>query len=496
MAIDLKSYYSSVECVARGLDPLTTNLVVADESRTEKTICLAVSPMLKACHIGGRARLFEVVQRIREINQDRLSRIPDHRFKGKSALAHELREHKDWEVDYIIAPPRMAEYIRISSKIYGIYLKYIAAEDIHVYSIDEVFMDVTDYLASYKKSAHELTMDIIHDILSETGITATAGIGSNLYLAKVAMDVVAKHVPADKDGVRIAELDEMTYRKQLWDHQPLTDFWRIGHGIAEKLESYGMHTMGDVARYSLTHEEQLYRLFGVNAELIIDHAWGWEPCTMKYIKAYKPQANSLGSGQVLQSAYTFEKALVVMKEMAEALSLDLVDKHLVTRQIVINIGYDRESLDNPAIASQYTGAVGYDYYGRKVPKSAHGTANLDQLTSSTRLIRDAVVALYYRITDPKLLVRRLNITACNIVDESEAEKEQHAPMQLDLFADNEALIEDKQKKQNELTKERKMQKAMLSIKKKFGKNAILKGLDFDEGATTKERNNQIGGHKA
>jgi DNA polymerase V len=494
-AIDLKSFYASVECVARGKDPLTTNLVVADESRTEKTICLAVSPSLKAYHIAGRARLFEVVQRIKEINYERLRRIPDHRFKGKSASATELNEHPDWEVDYIVATPRMAEYIRVSTDIYGIYLKYIAPEDIHVYSIDEVFMDVTDYLVSYRKTPHELAIEIIHDILSQTGITATAGIGTNLYLAKVAMDIVAKHTEADQDGVRIAELDEMNYRQLLWNHQPLTDFWRVGHGIARKLAMYGIKTMGQIARMSINNEELLYRLFGVNAELLIDHAWGWEPCTMPYIKAHKPEMNSMGSGQVLPHAYDFKKARVVMLEMADALAMDLVDKRLVTDQLAITINYDGESLRKSEY-QDYTGPIAYDYYGRVVPRHVQGAVKLERLTSSSRLIRQAIDELFCRIVDHSLLVRRLNITAVRVINEDEALREKCAPIQLDLFTDYEAEYKAIEKEETLLANERNLQKTVLAIKKKFGKNAILKGLDFAEGATARERNNQIGGHKA
>lgn len=494
-AIDLKSFYASVECVARGKDPLTTNLVVADASRTEKTICLAVSPSLKAYHIAGRARLFEVVQRIKEINYERLRHISDHRFKGKSASAIELQEHPDWEVDYIVATPRMAEYIRVSAEIYGIYLKYIAPEDIHVYSIDEIFMDVTDYLTSYKKTAHELAIEIIHDILRQTGITATAGIGTNLYLAKIAMDIVAKHTEADKDGVRIAELDEMSYRQLLWNHQPLTDFWRVGRGIARKLAMYGIKTMGQIARMSINNEELFYRLFGVNAELLIDHAWGWEPCTMPYIKAYKPEVNSMGSGQVLPHAYDFKKARVVMLEMADTLAMDLVDKQLVTDQLSIMINYDGESLRRSEY-QEYTGPVGYDYYGRVVPRHAQGTIKLGRLTSSSRLIRKAVDELFCKIVDHSLLIRRINITAIRVINEEEALRERQIPVQLDLFTDYEAERKAIEQEETQLENERNLQKTVLAIKKKFGKNAILKGLDFAEGATARERNNQIGGHKA
>ena len=495
IAIDLKSMYASVECVARGLDPLTTNLVVADVSRTEKTICLAVTPSLKAYGIGGRARLFEVVQRLREVNYERQMKSPSRRLTGKSVSDIELKEHPDWAVDYIAAPPRMAHYIDVSSKIYGIYLKYIAPEDIHVYSIDEVFMDVTDYLKSYKKTAHELAMTMIRDVLSQTGITATAGIGTNMYLCKVAMDIVAKKAPADKDGVRIAELDEMSYRKQLWDYRPITKFWRVGKGIAEKLAMYGIDTMGKVARQSVKNEELLYRLFGVNAELLIDHAWGWEPCTMDMVKAYKPENNSFSNGQVLQSAYDFRKARVVVQEMAENMALDLVSKRLVTDQIILTVGYDRESLTNPDIRAHYHGEVTTDYYGRQVPKHAHGTANLSRKTSSTKLITEAIVDLFDRIVNKDLLVRCLNLTVNHVVNEEEANR-RTTPTQLDLFTDYEELARQQEAEKAELDKERRIQEAQLAIKQRFGKNAILRGLNFEEGATAKERNEQIGGHKA
>lgn len=491
-AIDLKSFYSSVECVARGLDPLTANLVVADVSRTQKTICLAVSPSLKAYGLKGRSRLFEVEQRVNEINNQRLSKIPTHRFSGKSYLDNELKAHPDWQVDYIAATPRMAEYIKVSSAIYAIYLKYIAPEDIHVYSIDEVFFDATDYLKNYKLSAHQLCMKMIRDVLNTTGITATAGIGTNLYLCKVAMDVVAKHIPADKDGVRIAELDEITYRKTLWSHKPITDFWRVGRGIAEKLLPYGIDTMGQIARTSINNESLLYKLFGVNAELLIDHAWGWEPVTMPYIKAYKPETTSISNGQVLQMPYTFDRAMVVAKEMADDLALQLVAKHQVTRQIVINIGYDIESLNG----HNYTGKVTMDYYGRKVPQHAHGTINLEHYTSSARLITQAVEQLFSTHVDHALLVRRLNITANNLKRRAEAEKEEAQPVQLDLFADNHAVQVRKQEEDRQLQKEQKLQEASIKIKQRFGKNALLKGLNFAEGATQIERNNQIGGHRA
>ena len=506
IAIDLKSFYSSVECVARGLDPLTTNLVVADVSRTEKTICLAVSPSMKAYGLGGRARLFEVVQKMREVNYERRKAIGFKPFTGKSYLAKELAAHPDWEADYIAATPRMAEYIRVSSEIYGIYLQYIAPEDIHVYSIDEIFADVTDYLHTYKMTAHELAMTMIRQVLKATGITATAGIGTNLYLCKVAMDVVAKHIPADKDGVRIAELDEMSYRRKLWDHQPMTDFWRFGRGIVARLNSIGVDTMGQLARLSVNNEELLYQMFGVNAELIIDHAWGWEPVTMAwgwepvtmdYIKAYKPETNSLGSGQVLQSPYSADKGRVVAREMADALSLDLVDKHLVGDQIVLTVGYDRESLTNPAIRAQYHGEVTTDWYGRSVPKHAHGTLSLEHSTSSSKQIMEAVTELYDRIVNPILLVRRLNITVNHVISEEQARRQQqNTPVQLDLFTDYEAEAEKQKQEKDAAAKERRLQEAALKIKKEFGKNALLRGLNYAEGATQKERNNQIGGHKA
>ena len=495
IAIDLKSFYASVECVERHLDPLTTNLVVADTSRTEKTICLAVSPSLKAYGISGRARLFEVIQRLREVNNQRRLQSPGFRLTGKSTSDVELRQHPDWEIDYIAATPRMAYYIEYSTRIYQTYLKYIAPEDIYVYSIDEVFIDATQYLQSYKMTGHELARKMIADVLKTTGITATAGIGTNMYLCKIAMDIVAKHIPADKDGVRIAELDEMSYRRLLWNHRPLTSFWRVGKGIAQKLESYGIDTMGKIARCSLRNEELLYNLFGVNAELLIDHAWGWEPCTMEAVKAYRPETNSLSHGQVLQSAYDFKKARVVTQEMADGIALELVDKRLVTNQLVLTISYDSESLSDPEIRAKYHGPVTTDYYGRKAPKHAHGTANLERMTSSSRLITEAVMALYDRIVNPDLLVRRINITTNNVIEESKA-SEHNMPIQLDLFTDYEELERKNNEEKAVLEKERKMQEAVLSIKKRFGKNAILKGLNFEEGATAKERNQQIGGHKA
>ncbi len=495
IAIDLKSFYASVECVERGLSPLDTNLVVADKNRTEKTICLAVSPPMKACGIGGRARLFEVVQRIREINRERLHRSCGRKFSGKSFSDAELKAHPDWELDYIVAPPRMAFYIEYSTRIYRIYLKYIAPEDIHVYSIDEVFMDVTSYLSTYRMSAHELAMTIIREVLRQTGITATAGIGTNMYLAKVAMDIVAKHIPADKDGVRIAELDGMSYRRMLWSHRPLTDFWRVGGGIARRLERYGIRTMGDIARQSVRDEELLYNLFGVNAELLIDHAWGWESCTIEMVKAYRPETNSLSSGQVLQEPYTAGKARVVIREMAEAAAFDLLDKRMVTDQLVLTVGYDTASLTDPAIRNKYKGEVTADRYGRPVPKHAHGTVNLAGHTSSARQITNAAAELYDRIVNPDLLVRRLNLTANRVIRECDTVR--HAvPVQYDLFTDIDAVHRQEKKEKTERDKERRAQEAILKIRKQFGKNAILKGMNFEEGATVIQRNGQIGGHKA
>ena len=496
IAIDLKSFFASVECVERGLNPLTTNLVVADVSRTDKTICLAVSPSLKAYGIGGRARLFEVIQRLREVNNERSYKAPGFRLTGKSCKDEELKAHADWEVDYIAAPPRMTKYIEYSTRIYQIYLKYIAPEDIHVYSIDEVFMDVTAYLSTYRMTAHELAMTMIRDVLKSTGITATAGIGTNLYLCKIAMDIMAKKAPADKDGVRIAELDEMSYREQLWDYTPITKFWRVGKGIAEKLAQYGMYTMGDVALCSVQREELLYKLFGVNAELLIDHAWGWEPVTMEYVKAYRPETNSLSSGQVLTEPYTFQKARVVVQEMADAMALDLVSKRLVTDQMVLTVGYDIESLTNPEIRATYQGAVTTDHYGRQVPKHAHGTANLGKHTSSGKQLMEAVTSLYDRIVNPRLLIRRLTLAVNHVIREECAGTSNAAPVQLDLFTDYEALKAQQKAEEDAQAKERRMQETLLNIKNKFGKNSILRGLNFEEGATAIERNKQIGGHKA
>ena len=462
-----------MECVARGLDPLTTNLVVADASRTDKTICLAVSPSLKEYGIGGRARLFEVKQRLMEVKY----------------------QHPEWNTEFIIATPRMAQYLEVSNQIYNIYLKYVAPEDIHPYSIDEVFIDVTPYLATYRMNARELTIKMIRDVQAQTGITATAGIGTNMYLAKVAMDIMAKKAPADADGVRIAELDEMSYRRSLWDYQPITKFWRVGHGIARKLALYGIDTMGKLARQSVQDEELLYRLFGVNAELLIDHAWGWEPCTIDAVKAYRPETNSFSNGQVLQSPYDSKRARVVVQEMADAMALKLVSRRLVTDQLVLTVGYDRESLTRPEIRATYHGEVTTDHYGRQVPEHAHGSANLGKHTSSVSQIMEAAMEVFDRVVNPNLLIRRLNITVNHVISESAAA--QHSiPEQLNLFTDYEALEKERQQQQEALDKERRLQEARLKIRQRFGKNALLRGLNFEDGATARERNSQIGGHKA
>ena len=501
IAIDLKSFYASVECVERNLDSMKTNLVVADPSRTEKTICLAVPPAMKEYGIPGRPRLFEVVQRIRQVNAGRLCNAPGRRFAGASWDADELRADPALSVAYVTAPPRMALYMEYSTRIYDIYLKYIAPEDIHVYSIDEVFLDVTGYLDTYRLTPRELAKMMMQDVLQTTGIVAAAGIGTNLYLCKVAMDIEAKHVEPDEDGVRIAQLDEGEYRRLMWGHRPLTDFWRVGRGYARKLEENGLFTMGDIARCSLGgpaeyhNEELLYRLFGVNAELLIDHAWGWEPCTIADVKAYKPESSSVSSGQVLHCPYDFRKGRLVVREMTDLLVLGLVDRKLVTDQIVLSIGYDRESLTDPEIRRCYKGPVTTDHYGRKVPKHAQGTANLGRHTSSTRLIIDAVTELYDRIVDENLLIRRVNVAAGHVTEESEM-GQREVYEQLDLFTDYEALEKRRAEEEEQLKRERKIQEAMLDIKKKFGGNAILKGMNLQDGATARERNGQIGGHKA
>ena len=491
IAIDLKSFYASVECVERGLDPMNAHLVVADESRTEKTICLAVSPALKAQGIPGRPRLFEVIQRVRAINADRQKRASGRRFQGASHFASELQENANLALDYIVAPPRMAFYIEYSTRIYQIYLNYVDEKDIHVYSIDEVFIDATEYLKASGLTARDLAMEIILDVLRSTGITATAGIGPNLYLCKVAMDVWAKHIEPDENGVRIAELDEMSYRRQLWNHRPLTDFWRVGRGYARKLEEHGMFTMGDVARQSVRDEDVLYDLFGINAELLIDHAWGWESCTIADIKAYKSESSSIGSGQVLSCAYSFGKARLVVREMADALALELVDKRLTTDQLVLDVGYDN---GNVADGGAYAGEVKADRYGRRTPKPAHGTQRLERRTSSARRIAEAALELYDRIVDPRLSVRRLNLAALNIADEREAV--QDVPEQLDMFTDYAALEQQRAAEEAALAREKQGQQAILEIRRKFGKNAILKGTSLMEGATARDRNRQIGGHKA
>ena len=499
IAIDLKSFYASVECIERKLDPLTTNLVVADSSRTEKTICLAVSPSLKRYGIPGRARLFEVVQRVKEVNAERRIKAPGRQFSGKSAFSKELDIRSELEIDYLVAPPRMALYLDYSTRIYNVYLQYVAPEDIHVYSIDEVFLDVTQYLHTYGLTPKELAAKMIKNVLAETGITATAGIGTNLYLCKVAMDIMAKKVTPDADGVRIAELNEMSYRRLLWTHRPLTAFWRVGRGYQKKLEEVGLYTMGDIARCSLGgpgefyNEDLLYKLFGVNAELLIDHAWGYEPTTIEMIKAYKPEMNSVSSGQVLQEPYEFEKGKLIVREMTDLLVLDLVEKKLVTDQIVLTVGYDIENMTRPGI--NYTGEVTVDGYGRRVPKHAHGTVNLGRQTSSTKLIIDKVMELYDEIVNRSLLVRRITVVANHLVEESTVVEKAEFE-QLDLFTDYTALQKEQEAEKEELSKERKLQEAMLSVKKKFGKNAMIKGMNLQEGAMTVERNNQIGGHKA
>ncbi len=491
LCIDLKSFYASVECIERGLDAMTTNLVVADKSRTEKTICLAVSPSLKSFGVSSRPRLFEVIQKVKEVNAQRRSTAPNKKLTDKSYDFNEIRNNPDTAVDFIAAPPRMAHYMEYSTRIYEVYLKYIAPEDIHVYSIDEVFMDITRYLKTYNMTPRELAITIIRDVLKETGITATAGIGTNMYLAKVAMDIVAKHTRADKDGVRIAELDEMSYRKELWEHTPLTDFWRVGQGYAKKLETARLFTMGDIARASLTKygQDKLFKMFGVNAEFLIDHAWGYEPCTIEDIRRYKPKNKSIGTGQVLHCPYDFNKARLILKEMTELLTLDLVEKRFVTNQVVITVGYDINNLKG-----SYKGEVTTDIYGRKIPKHAHGTVNLKRHTSSTKIITDAVLELYDKIVDKNLLVRRVNLSANNIINESEV-KDNKEYTQMDLFTDYQELLNLEKKEEQDLKKERKIQEAIIRIKKQFGKNSVLKGMNFEQGATTMDRNRQIGGHR-
>ena len=503
IAIDLKSFYASVECIERGLDPMKTNLVVADGERTEKTICLAVTPSLKSYGISGRARLFEVVQRIREVNADRRMLAPGRRFKGASSDHDELRRDPGLSVDYIVASPRMANYMTWSARIYGIYLRHIAPEDIHVYSIDEVFIDATSYLKSYKLDARGFTRMLLREVLNETGITATAGIGTNMYLCKVAMDIVAKHASPDRYGARIAELDETSYRRLLWDHRPLTDFWRVGSGYRKKLEANGLYTMGDIARcsvgdvHSYYNEGLLYKLFGVNAELLIDHAWGYESCTIADIKAYRPSENSISSGQVLKTPYDSKSARLIVREMTDLLSLDLVAKRAVTDQLVLTVGYDVENLLDPVRARAYKGAVTTDRYGRRIPKHAHGTIHLKSYTASTKQLLASVTELYDRIINKDLTVRRINVTACRVIPEKEVESRvPDTGEQMSMFTDYDALDREREKEKADLERERKMQNAIIEIKKKYGKNAILRGMNLEEGATAKERNRQIGGHKA
>lgn len=520
IAIDLKSFYASVECVDRHLDALTTNLVVADESRTEKTICLAVTPSLKAYGISGRARLFEVVQAVKEINQKRFNEafrrklLPrdengKYHFSSASFDAEALAADPSLELSYIIAPPRMRLYEEISTKIFSIYMRYISPEDIHVYSIDECFIDATGYLSTYHMTAHELAMTMIREVLYETGITATAGIGTNLYLAKVAMDIVAKHVPADKDSVRIAELDEMKYRELLWCHTPLTDFWGLGGGTAARVAALNCYTMGDIARLSTINEDLLYKALGVKAEIVIDHAWGWEPTEIATIKSYRPSTNSLSSGQVLKEPYTAELARLIVREMTELLVLDMVRKYVVTKKLTLTIGYDRTSVqlvrrgrtpkeDEYKVTStgkRYNGVVHKDHYGRPVPKHAHGTGNLESWTSSTSAIAECMMQLYDRIIDPDLMVRRINICACNLIYENNI-PDDDAPVQLELFVDYEEVERQKAEKKHKEERERALQRATLQLQGRFGKNAVLRGMNLMEGGTTIERNGQIGGHRA
>ncbi|WP_026510299.1 Y-family DNA polymerase [Butyrivibrio sp. LC3010] len=503
IAIDLKSFYASVECQDLSRDPLTTNLVVADRSRTSKTICLAVSPALKKYGIPGRARLFEVEQKVKEINDARLRKAPGHVFTGESDDEEELQSNPSLKLSFVAAVPRMARYMEISTKIYKVYLGYIAPEDIHVYSIDEVFIDATKYLEIYKKTPKELASEMIKAVEANTGITATAGIGTNLYLCKVAMDIMAKHAKADENGVRIAELDEMSYRKELWEHQPLTDFWRVGKGYVKKLNSFGLYTMGDVARCSIGgvndfhNEELLYKTFGINAELLIDHAWGYEPCTMEMIKKFKPENNSLSQGQVLHCPYTYEKARIIVREMADALSMQLLEAGKVTDQVVLTVGYDIESLNNPEIMKKYHGKIKKDYYGRNTPEHAHGSYNLSAYTALSSHIIEAALCIYEEHVNPILLIRRLNITAVHVIDEADAiKKKDESFEQLSLFENYEEKELHKKEEKAADEKELVLQKAALEIKKRFGNNAIVKGTSLQEGATGLERGRQIGGHKA
>ena len=493
--IDLKSFYASVECRERGLDPLKTNLVVADKSRTEKTICLAVTPSLKAYGIPGRARLFEVVQKVKEVNYERKMKAKNHKFEGLSYDDIELKNNSNLELDYIVAQPRMAKYMKYSTSIYNIYLKYVAPEDIYPYSIDEVFIDITNYLKTVNMTPRQFVTAMIYDVHKTTGITATAGIATNMYLAKVAMDIVAKHIKPDAKGVRIAELDEMQYRKLLWNHRPITDFWRVGNGYAKKLEANNMFTMGDVARCSVNNEELLYKLFGINAEFLIDHAWGYEPCTMKDVKEFKPSTNSISLGQVLSAPYNYEQAKLIVKEMTDSLVLDLVEKQLITNQLVLTIEYDIENLISYEIKKSYNGEITTDRYGRNIPKHAHGTINLKEKTSSTKLILEAIQELYERIMNKNLLVRKIYVVANNVVNENAVEETKQNE-QISLFVDYKKQKEEKEEKNSERKKENNLQHTILDIKKKYGKNAILKGMNLEKDGTMKDRNSQIGGHKA
>jgi len=492
--IDLKSFYASVECRERGLDPLKTNLVVADESRTEKTVCLAISPSMKQYGLGGRARLYEVLQKIKEVNYQRKKDNKFKEFTSKSYNDDELKKDKNLELDFIIAPPRMAYYIKYSTEIYNVYLKYLAPEDIYVYSIDEVFCDITNYMNYSHTTPRAFVTKMIHDVYKTTGITATAGLGTNMYLAKVAMDIVAKHCEPDKYGVRMSGLDEITYRKKLWNHKPLTSFWRVGPGYVKKLEANGLNTMGDIAKCSLENEDLLYKLFGVNAELLIDHAWGYEPCTIESVKAYKPTRNSISSGQVLHCPYTYKKARLIIKEMSDLLALDLVSKKIVTDQLVLTVGYDIDNLNIPDIRESYTGEITKDHYGREVPKHAHGTINIDHKTSSSKVIMEHMLKLYDRITNKNLLIRRINITASNVISE-DLVKDKPVIQQFDLFTDYKEVEKNREKQKEEEMKDKKLQNVMLDIKNKYGKNAILKGMNLEEGGTTIDRNRQIGGHR-
>ena len=489
IAIDLKSFYASVECVERGLDPLDTNLVVADMSRTDKTICLAVSPSLKSFGIPGRPRLYEVNQKVNEVNRLRMNKAPASRLIGKSVFLHELEKDRGLAVDFIVAAPQMAKYLEFSTDIYNIYQKYFSSEDIHVYSIDEVFIDATAYLKTYNMSAHDLTLKIIRDVMYRTGVTATAGIGTNLYLAKVAMDIVAKHIPADKDGVRIASLDERSYREKLWSHTPISDFWRIGRGISKRLANHGLYTMGDIARFSLKHDGILYDEFGINAELIIDHAWGYEPCEMKDIKMYKPQNNSLSSGQVLMEPYSYEKTKVVIKEMVDNMALDLVEKHLVTNHVSLMINYDTSNNLN-----NYSGVITKNYYGKDVAKPTGGSISLSEYTSSGRVLSEVILEIYEQTVNKNLMVRRINIGADSVIPKSDSDRV--VVKQYSIFSDIEKEEREYIKQKEVLEKENNLQEAIINIRNRFGKNSILKGTNYEEGATGKQRNEQIGGHKS